>query len=258
MRTALIVALTARCVLAAAHPRATVTTRSDFSVPAHAVIDVDSAAGSVELTTGPAGAVAVEAERRADTEERARRLDVVTRLEGDTLHVRFKRGPSPGDESVSFRIRAPADARLEIVTGGGSVVAPDFSGGIHVETGGGSIDVDDARGRVRLRSGGGSITVARIDGNVELDTGGGSIRVAGRLRGKNHVETGGGSIRVAIPADDALQVDASSGAGSARNDFNLPSQGHFVGGAFHGHIGDGSAGSLELRTGAGAISLERS
>lgn len=257
MRATIVLSVLAAAAAALAHPPARVTTTADFKVGAHAVIDVDSSGGSVELTPGPAGAVHVEAERHADTEDAARRLDVVTRLEGNTVHVQFRKQGMMRDVSVAFRITAPADSRIEVQTGGGHVAARGFGGGIHVETGGGGVEVADARGAVRLRSGGGSIAVKHIDGSVEVDTGGGSVRVDGRLRGANHVRSGGGSIHVAIPADDQLAVDASTGGGSARNDFGLPSEGRHTG-RFRGNIGNGRAGSLELRTGGGSIALERS
>lgn len=258
MRTTIVLSIIVSASLALASPRATVTTTHDFKVAAHAVIDVDSSGGSVELTPGPAGAVHIEAERKAESEDVARRLEVVTRLEGNTVHVQFR---SPGmlhNASVGFRIRAPADSRIEVRTGGGHVAANGFGGGIHVDTGGGNVAVADVRGAVELRSGGGSIAVDRVVGSVEIRTGGGSVQVQGTLHGSNHVRTGGGSIRVAIPADDKLAVDASTGAGSARNDFGLASDGERHSGRFHGRIGDGSAGSLELRTGGGSIALSRS
>jgi DUF4097 and DUF4098 domain-containing protein YvlB len=158
---------------------------------------------------------------------------------------------------VNFKISAPADARLEIETGGGGVDARGFSGGIKVETGGGGIDIDGASGALQLRSGGGGIEARHINGTVEVSTGGGSVRVEGTLNGRNRVETGGGSIHVSIPASDKLAVDASTGGGSAHNDFGLPSDGERHSGRFRGTIGDGSNGSLEIHTGGGSIRLAK-
>ena len=256
MRATIVLSIVAAAAVASASPNATLTTTSDFKTAAHATIDVESSGGGVELTRGPAGAVHVVAERTAETEDAARRLEVVTRLEGNTVHVQFRHVGNMRNESVSFRIAAPADSRIEVQTAGGRVAARGFGGGIHVETGGGGVQVADARGPVRLRSGGGSIAVERVVGSVEVDTGGGSVHVQGTLRGENHVRSGGGSIHVAIPGDDKLEVDASTGGGSARNDFGLSSDGERHG-RFHGRIGDGSAGSLELRTGGGSIELDR-
>ncbi len=239
--------------------RATVGTQQDFKVGAHPTIIVDSSAGGVELDAGPGGTVHVDMQRRADSEDQARKLDVQLKQEGNTIRVSFKHKGFSWHEnaSVDFKITAPADAHLEVETGGGSVSEHGFSGGTKVETGGGSISVDDASGAVALRSGGGGIEVRHLSGTVDVSTGGGSVRVEGALSGKNRIETGGGSIHVAIPAASKLAVDASTGGGSAHNDFGLASDGERHSGRFRGTIGDGSAGSLEIHTGGGSISLAK-
>jgi len=239
--------------------RALVTAAQDFKVGAHPTIVLDSSAGGVELTAGPAGAVHVDMERKAETEDQARKLDVQVKQDGNTIRIKFdhKNHGMFENASVNFKITAPADSKLEVETGGGGVSARGFSGGIKVETGGGGIDVDGATGAMNLRSGGGSIEARHVHGTVDVSTGGGSVRVEGTLAGKNRVETGGGSIHVAIPASSKLAVDASTGGGSAHNDFGIPDDGERHSGRFRGNIGDGSSGSLEIRTGGGSISLAK-
>jgi hypothetical protein len=83
------------------------------------------------------------------------------------------------------------------------------------------------------------------------------VRVEGTLSGNNRVETGGGSIHVAVPASSRLSVDASTGGGSAHNDFGIPSDGERHSGHFRGNIGDGAGGSLEIHTGGGSIRLAK-
>ncbi|HEY2743454.1 MAG TPA: hypothetical protein VGL86_02485 [Polyangia bacterium] len=254
---AIVIAGTAATSYGAAAAR--LAQQQDFKVAAHPTIIVDSSGGGVELAAGPAGAVHVDIERKAETEDQARKLDVELKQDGNTIRIKFDHKNHGWHEnaSVDFKISAPADARLEIDTGGGGVGAHGFSGGIKVETGGGGIDIDDASGTVSLRSGGGSIEVRHMHGTVDVSTGGGSVRVEGALAGKNRVETGGGSIHVAVPAASRLAVDASTGGGSARNDFGLAEDGERHSGRFHGNIGDGAGGSLEIRTGGGSISLAK-
>jgi hypothetical protein len=258
MRTLALVAV-ALCATTAYAARATVSSQMDFKVGGHPTIIVDSSAGGVELTAGPGGSVHVDAERQADTEELARKLDVQVKQDGNTIRISFNHKGNNWHEnaSVSFKITAPADAKLEIATGGGGVSARGFSGGIKVDTGGGGIDVDGASGTLSLRSGGGAIEARHINGTVEVSTGGGSVRVEGTLSGHNRVETGGGSIHVAVPPTSRLAVDASTGGGSAHNDFGIPSDGERHPGRFRGNIGDGNGGSLELRTGGGSIRLAK-
>jgi hypothetical protein len=258
MRTLALVAVALSATTAFA-ARATVASQMDFKVGAKPTIIVDSSAGGVELTAGPGGSVHVDAERQAETEDLARKLDVQIKQDGNTIRVSFNHKGSHWHEnaSVNFKITAPADAKLEVSTGGGGVGARGFSGGIKVETGGGGIDVDGATGTMTLRSGGGGIEARHINGTVDVSTGGGSVRVEGSLSGKNRVETGGGSIHVAVPASSRLAVDASTGGGSAHNDFGLPSDGERHSGRFRGNIGDGNGGSLEIRTGGGSIRLAK-
>ena len=264
MRTLIALALSLNAAIAAASGGATMTTQTDFKVGARPILIVDSAAGGVELGAGPAGAVHVEATRKADNEEAARLLEVITTQKGDTVRVQFHRsgGGWRDGASVNFRIRAPADARLEIRTGGGSVATRGFTGGAKVDIGGGGIEVTDAAGTLALRSGGGGIEVHRLQGTVDIFTGGGSVHVDGALHGRNRIHTGGGGITVALPADSKLSVEATSGAGSVRNDFGLrlpeEERGWRPSGRLRGTIGDGSGGSLELRTGGGSIHLEKS
>ncbi|MCU1277647.1 MAG: hypothetical protein JWM53_1193, partial [bacterium] len=131
MRTAALVAV-ALIGSAAYAARPTVSSQMEFKVGAHPTIIVDSSAGGVELTAGAAGAVRVEAERQADSEELARKLDVQVKQDGNTVRVSFNHKGMHWHEnaSVSFKITAPADATLEIATGGGGVSARGFSGGI--------------------------------------------------------------------------------------------------------------------------------
>lgn len=242
---------------------ARVTTKQDFKVEARATISVDSEGGSVTVEPGPAGVVTVEMERRGTSENSARALPVTINVEGNTVKIRFHRDRPVHwgrSESVDFRIIAPTDSRIDAETGGGSVHVTGMNGGVEVQTGGGSVGVGECKGKIHVRTGGGGIDLAQVSGNVEATTGGGSVMLRGALSGHNVVETGGGSIHVAIPADSRLNVDASTGGGSAHNDFGIATDGNKWGPprGFHGKIGDGSAGSLQLRTGGGSISLERS
>ena len=258
MRTLIALALVATSSAALA-ARARVTTTNDFKVGSKPVVIVESDGGGVEVAAGPAGTVHIEAERQADSEDDARKLDVTARADGNTVRVAFHSAHRGWHESanVSFRITAPADTRLEVRTGGGGVGVTGLGGGILVNTGGGGVEISDAAGPLKLRSGGGSIEVRRVSGPVDVETGGGSVRVEGALSGKNRVETGGGSIHVAVPESSKLAVDASTGGGSASNDFGIPGEGERHSGRFHGNIGDGSGGTLELRTGGGSIRLSK-
>jgi len=227
----------------------------DFKVGGQPAVAVQSDAGSVTVEAGGAGAIHVEATARHGDGSALQAVEV--KQEGDTVRVIYK---SPrnhmGDQSVDFRITAPAGAKVEAHTGGGSMVLRGMAGGVDVDVGGGSVDAANLRGAMRLHTGGGSIRAERCDGTIDAETGGGSIHIEAALHGKNHIETGGGSVHLAIPAASKLAVDGSTGAGSIHNDFGLPVEGQ-VSRRLSGRIGDGSGGSLDIRTGAGSIELAR-
>jgi hypothetical protein len=258
MRTITMMLILGASCGAFAAEHASIVTKDEFKVSAHATITVDSDGGGIVLVTGPAGLVRVEADRKADSDDEARRLDVTSRLEGNAVHVRYKQTlMHHNSRGVDFRITAPADSKIDVRTGGGQIDSGGFSGGMHIDTGGGSIIIADARGDMKLRSGGGTIDVRHVAGTVDISTGGGSVKVDGALSGRNRVETGGGSIHVCIPGDSRLTVEAETGGGHANNDFGIPSDGH-ENQSFRGRLGDGNGGSLQLRTGGGSIHLTRS
>src|SRR4051794_31242683 len=165
------------------------TTRHEVKVGAAARLVVESDGGSVEVKPGAAGVVKVEAKRHAGTKEEALALDVqVVAADGGakvSYHDNVHR-----NRSVSFVIEAPADAKLDLQTGGGSVAVTGFGGGVQVRTGGGSIALASMKGDVQVRSGGGSISVKGFDGTVRAETGGGGVSLSAvRLRGANTVHT---------------------------------------------------------------------
>jgi hypothetical protein len=245
------------------HGKSDAVSQQEFKVAAKPQLVVESDAGNVALVTGAAGTVRVEVDRQADSEERARKLEVTTGVDGNTVKVQFHKSRAPvsgvdvDNEQVSFRITAPADARLEIHTRAGNVDARGFAGGVQIETGGGKVSVEDAAGALSLRSGGGEIIARRVSGNLDAVTNGGAVRVEGTLSGKSRVQTGGGTVAVAIPATSKLGVTASTGGGSVSNEFGLPIEGGVGPKSFRGTIGDGSGGSLELHTGGGSITLAK-
>ena len=247
-------------VAAVAHA-ARVDSRIDLKVGAHATISVESDGGSISVEPGPAGAVTVEAEHHGRGDGAVALKAVSVRLDGNIVKIRYHREHNGSySDSIDFRITAPSDSKIETNTGGGAVSVKGINGGVDVRTGGGGVQVSDVHGKIAVQTGGGGIDLDGVGGNIDASTGGGSISVRGALKGRNRVQTGGGSIHVAIPADSKLEVDATSGGGGAHNDFGLAIDGGHWGPphGFHGKIGDGSGGSLEMRTGGGSVTLVRS
>jgi hypothetical protein len=238
MRAGLVLALVG-CTSSFAAGGVEETTHHRLPVAAGATVIVEDDGGAVEVLPGRDGAIEIDARRRAASREEALALPVTVEVDRDgrSARIRFHEEHHLDGHSVSFTIRAPGGARLQISTGGGAITTRHMGGQV-------------------LRSGGGAISVREGDGTIEARTGGGSVEVSGRLRGASRVTTGGGSVHVAIPGDSRLHVDASTGGGSAESEFGLTVDGR---GArrMSGTLGDGSEGSLELRTGGGSLQLSR-
>ncbi len=252
MQVVVLAALTAGCL--DAYARVIETTHHEVAVGAAPQVTVDSRGGGIEIAPGPAGKVTVEARRAAATREQALALDVKVVKDGSGARITFD-GDKRLDASVEFIIRAPADSRLELSTGGGGIQVGAFTAPASARTGGGGIRVDGLKGDLHRRAGGGAIHVERTEGKLEVETGGGAINVtAARLRGDNRLSTGGGGINCSFGPDTRLSIEATTGGGSIANNLGLKSQSrqHLT-----GTIGDGKDGTLRIRTGGGGINLER-
>ncbi len=140
-----------------------------------------------------------------------------------------------------IRLRSAAQA-IDLKTAGGSIKIGDVQGDARVRTAGGSIDVGDIDGNLTATTAGGSIDIGRVQGTTEARTAGGSIDVqeawqqvraetsggsvqvhfAGQPSGNSRIESQGGSVTVALAPGLAFDVDARSGHGRIRSDFDFP------------------------------------
>lgn len=143
---------------------------------------------------------------------------------------------------------------LDARTAGGSIRVSDHAGSVHAVTMGGSVHLGGVlTGDVEASTAGGSVHVDGVDrGTVVASTSGGSIHVRGRLVGHSKIRTAGGSISVSIPSDSQLHVDAK--ASSCGTDFD-GLQSHRT--RLEGTLGDGSDGTIEVRTSGGSINLKK-
>jgi len=183
--------------------------------------------------------------------------------EGAELEVRTQ-GGQIGVEGVG----GPATLR----TAGGSVTVQGAAGDVDAATAGGSLMIEAQRGgrvravtmggQVNLRgsgfgpveaqTSGGSIRIDGADGSVRAHTAGGSVTVSGRVVGDWSLRTAGGSVTAVVGPDTNAAVDASGG--SASTDFpGLSVDRRHV----RGRIGDGSEGSITLRSLGGRVAILR-
>jgi len=186
----------------------------------------------------------------------AKAVEIVARVEDGVVVVRHE-PRQLRDVRVDFVVEAPAGSAARLESGGGAITARGRRADVEARTGGGAITVDDVQGAVRARSGGGAIEVTRADGQVNAQTGGGRVVVAGKLRGDTLLQSGGGGVTARVPSTSRLRVEATTGGGAAHSDFPLDNNRAPGRGGLRGTIGDGSDGTLSMRTGGGAITLER-
>jgi hypothetical protein len=262
-----------------------------FNVGSSPRLELDNFAGSVTVEAGESGVIQVVATKRA---LRAADLDriVIERSPTDGgLLIRTRKPATLLSASVDFQITVPADTRLRLDTGAGSVEVRGLSGDVDVDTGSGSVELEDISAAVDAQSGSGNMTVrgsagpVRLDtgsgsievedtagdldahtgsgsirvrdasGRARLDTGSGSIRYQGSPSGECRFETGSGSITLELPDDLSVEIDLATGSGDIDVQFDVAGQVRKR--EVKGTIGDGSQGSIDAQTGSGDIDVIR-
>ncbi len=159
-----------------------------------------------------------------------------------------------GDVSIE---RAGAD--VHAVTGNGRVMVGETSGRVDVTTGNGDVTIENANGPVTANSGNGRITVNTSAGPVNANTGNGGIDV--RMKSLVAADgmsftSGSGSISVTLPDDFNGRIDAMTGSGSLRSDFEISIVGRMNPQHIRGTIGKGGP-LLRFVTGSGSIELRK-
>jgi DUF4097 and DUF4098 domain-containing protein YvlB len=132
---------------------------------------------------------------------------------------------------------------------GGSIMVGEHRGPVKVRTKGGSLKLTGAlTGEVDAETMGGSVRIEGVDGTVRAQTMGGSVHVSGRFSGECSLSTVGGSVSVGLAAGSNVKVDATGSSSST----DVPGL-QATRGRIDGTVGDGSDGSLTLRTSGGSV-----
>jgi DUF4097 and DUF4098 domain-containing protein YvlB len=220
-------------------------------------------ATSLQLHTG-SGAISVDGfEHGADAKTDVGSI-TLKGVAGDlTLHsgsgaitTEGATGAVVADSGVgSVTVKGSTGSR-KIHTGSGAISLDGAQGAVSARTDVGRIDIRHAKGDLTLYSGSGAIQVSDTEGSVGAESGVGAVSIAARLTGQSRIKTGSGAIAVTLPADSKLKVDASTGTGAIHNDFGFRVEG-LVSHDAKGTIGDGSGGSLHVKTGIGSIDLKK-
>ncbi|MES2176509.1 MAG: DUF4097 family beta strand repeat-containing protein [Gemmatimonadota bacterium] len=148
---------------------------------------------------------------------------------------------------------------VQATTGNGRVRVENTDGTVRVQTGNGDVDVRGAKGPVRVGTGNGRVNVSTSEGPVEARTGNGDIDVSmTRLTAKEDMSfsSGSGTVRVTLPSGYNGELDATTGNGEIRSDFDLKVQGRLNPHRIRATIGDGGP-RLRLTTGNGRLEVRR-
>ena len=266
------------------------------AMPASALLTIRNFNGPIDVRPAEGGTAEVRAEKRTSRggaiEDVA--FEVQKGGSGDVTICATLRNSNPCDDrgyhgdgddrgnwrrnvTVAMTVLLPRGARLRVATGNGAVSVERASGDVQASTGNGAVRVDGTDGAVRISTGNGDVevrgatasvrastgngrvTIATADGPVEASTGNGDVDVSmTRLKARDDMtfSTGNGSVRVTLPAGYNGELDASTGNGELRSDFDLKIQGRMNPRHIRATIGDGGP-KLRLTTGSGRLEIRK-
>jgi len=170
--------------------------------------------------------------------------------------VRLRAVTGNGDVTVE-----KASNDLDITSGNGDVRISMTAGTVDVTTGNGELDIEGATGPVRANTGNGRVYVTTASGPVTVRTGNGEIDVKMKaLSSTSDMQfiSGNGSITVALPASFSGEIDASTGNGEFRSDFEIRVMGRLNPHHVRGTIGTGGGQRIRMTSGSGRIELRKS
>ena len=168
--------------------------------------------------------------------------------------VRLDARTGNGDVTVE---RASND--VDIGSGNGDVRVRLTAGRVNAATGNGELDIEGATGPVKASTGNGRVYVTTSTGPVSASTGNGEIDVRmNAISGSGDMEftTGNGSVTVAVPGNFNGDIEARTGHGEFRSDFEIRIQGRLNPRNIRGTIGSGGR-RIRMTSGNGRLELRR-
>lgn len=168
--------------------------------------------------------------------------------------VRLAANTGNGDVTVE-----KASNDVEIRSGNGDVRVTMTAGQVDVTTGNGELEIDGATGPVRATTGNGRVYAMTSTGPVTARTGNGDIDVRMKtLTGTSDMQfvTGNGAVTVALPGNFSGEIDASTGHGDFRSDFEIRVLGRLNPRHIRGTIGEGGR-TIKMVSGNGRLELRK-
>jgi hypothetical protein len=168
--------------------------------------------------------------------------------------VRLSATTGNGDVTVE-----KASNDVEIRSGNGDVRILLTAGEVDVTTGNGELEIEGATGPVNAATGNGRVFVVTSAGPVTARTGNGEIDVRMRTitgSGDMSFTTGNGAVLVSLPSNFNGEIDATTGHGDFRSDFEIRILGRLNPRHIRGTIGEGGR-RIRMSTGNGRLELRR-
>ena len=264
-------------------------------LPSRALLTVKNYNGPIDVRPATGTQAEMRAEKRTSRgggDIRDVAFEIQTASNGDVTICAVYRDNNPCDDNsrhsdddrgwrryvtVGITVLVPRGAQVRVATGNGAIsverVGGDVQassgngrvnvdgtdGGVRVSTGNGDVSVVGAKGPVRVSTGNGRVNVTTSDGPVEARTGNGDIDVSmTQLKANDDMtfSTGSGGVRVTLPSGYNGELDATTGNGELRSDFDLKIQGRMNPRHVRATIGDGGP-RLRLTTGNGRLEVRK-
>lgn len=169
--------------------------------------------------------------------------------------VRLRASTGNGDVLVE-----KASNDVDIASGNGDIRISLTAGRVSASTGNGELEIAGATGPVQANTGNGRVYVTTSTGPVEANTGNGEINVTMKaLSNASDMQfnTGNGSITVALPSSFNGEIDASTGNGEFRSDFEIRVIGRLNPHHVRGTIGSGGGQLIRMSSGSGRLELRK-
>lgn len=228
-------------------------------------LEAETHAGSIAVRAGDAGSVRILAtirpNRRAATGDLAGRLREIENnppihQSGNTIRI----GPIQEESlqrmvSISYEITAPADTRVRMHSGSGSLTAEGVRGPVDATTGSGAVTVSAIGGQVRAHTGSGRIALSGIQGAADAKTGSGAVEIEQTAANPVKAHTGSGSVKVRLWAQAGFELRAHTGSGKVSVEHPITLNGAMGGREVSGKVRGGGP-LVEVSTGSGSVRIE--
>lgn len=185
---------------------------------------VEAVNGSIAITAAATPEIKIDADVRAQTQERLDAVQILADREPDgTLVIRaeWPDGGRRSSEGVSFKITLPSPpspSATTAKTSNGSLSFDGLAGPVTGSTSNGSITLRNHRGDASLKTSNGSVTVSALVGALTVATSNGAVKadLIDPATGPVDVSTSNGSVTISLPASFAGQMSLSTSNGSVR------------------------------------------